>query len=198
MKSLIAAALLLALVFPAHAAPEDEWFLIYDLWFCDVHDCGEGQPPHEDFVYNQTFATREQCLAESRRPYRLAAAYKFAEDETIGKISSRCVRPAPAAALTATPAQWKDIHALYGAFSGCNNYVENPPPGYEIPEPEKLRYKKACDLSAKLQDRLAKQGFCTYKHIEVGKLAWHGPEQDRVQLWPEGEKQCYALHEPTR
>ena len=77
MKTPIAAALLLALTIPAHA----EWFLIFDTRFCDVHDCGERQPP-EDFVHSATYATRKQCLAEGRRlvadkttaPYVFAAA----------------------------------------------------------------------------------------------------------------------------
>jgi hypothetical protein len=38
MKTLIAAAMLLALATPGHAAPKGEWFLIFDTWFCDVHD----------------------------------------------------------------------------------------------------------------------------------------------------------------
>src|SRR5438477_9114968 len=90
------------------------------------------------------------------------------------------------AELTATPAQWKDIRRLQIAFFRC-----------DISETYDPKIKKACVLSRKLQDKLAKQEFCTYKHILVGRLAWHGPEEDRVSGWPEGEKQCYALHEPT-
>jgi hypothetical protein len=88
--------------------------------------------------------------------------------------------------MTATPAQWKDIHRLYEVFGQC--------PG----DPQgDLELKKACNLSTKLQEKLEKQGFCFYKRLIVGKLAWHGPEEDRAKLWPEGEKQCYTLHDPA-
>ena len=43
MKTLVTAAVLLTLTTPGHAAPKGEWFLIFDIWLCDVHDCGEGK-----------------------------------------------------------------------------------------------------------------------------------------------------------
>jgi len=192
MKTLIAAALLLALAVPAHAASKGEWFLILDTWFCDVHDCGEGKPADDDFVTGATFATKAQCLAEGKRPIRLAPVYKLAEDtgDVIGRISPRCEWAAletTTAGWTATPAQWKDIHALQIAFFRCGGSATDDP-----------ELKEVCALSSKLQDKLAKQGFCTYKHILVGRLAWHGAEEDRVYLGSKGEKHCYALHEPTR
>lgn len=67
MKTLIAAAMLLALTTPAHAASKGEWFLILDAWFCSTKSCADGGPPYEDFVTKETFATRKQCLAEGRR-----------------------------------------------------------------------------------------------------------------------------------
>jgi hypothetical protein len=72
--------------------------------------------------------------------------------------------------LTATPAQWKDIRTMSNAFLRCDNSEEYDP---EI--------RKACNLSRKLQDKLAKQGFCTYGRILVGR-----PSKD--------EKDCDLLH----
>jgi hypothetical protein len=96
METLIKVAVLLALATPAYAAPKGEWFIVFDTWFCDVHDCGEGKPPDEDFVHKTTYATRKQCLAEGRRLIsdKTTAPYVFAADrgEVIGKIVPRCVR----------------------------------------------------------------------------------------------------------
>jgi hypothetical protein len=78
--------------------------------------------------------------------------------------------PVFAAGMTATPAQWKDIRAMSNAFLRCDNSEEYDP---EI--------KKACILSRELQDKLAKQGFCTYGRILVGR-----PSKDG--------KDCYLLH----
>ena len=95
MKTLIAAAMLLALTTPARAAPEEEWFLIFDTWFCDVHDCGE-RLPGEDFVHMDTFTTRKHCLTAGSHLIfdTTIAPYVFAGEtgSVIGKISPRCVR----------------------------------------------------------------------------------------------------------
>ena len=103
MKTLIAAAMLLALVTPAHA----EWFLIFDTWFCDVHDCGEGKPPHEDFVHRDTYATRKQCLAAGRRLVSDKTTAPYMSEEAantpIGRISPRCEE---GFALTSSAAEW--------------------------------------------------------------------------------------------
>ena len=47
MKTLIAAAMLLALTTSAHAAPRGEWFLTLDAWFCSTRSCAIAGPPHE-------------------------------------------------------------------------------------------------------------------------------------------------------
>lgn len=78
--------------------------------------------------------------------------------------------PAFAAGMTATPAQWKDIRTMSNAFLRCNGSEEDDP---EI--------EKACNLSSDLQDRLAKQGFCTYGRILVGRPG-------------KGGKGCHLLH----
>jgi hypothetical protein len=88
---------------------------------------------------------------------------------------------ASATTPTATSAQWKDIRTIYRTFGTCGD-----------PEREEV-----CAIAHGLMKKLERQGFCFYKRLLVGKLAWHGPEADRVQLWPEGGKQCYALHDPT-
>ena len=41
--------------------------MIYDVWLCDVHDCGEGKPPDQDYVSPESFDTQQQCLAYIRR-----------------------------------------------------------------------------------------------------------------------------------
>jgi hypothetical protein len=89
--------------------------------------------------------------------------------------------PAFAAELTATPAQWKDIHKLQETIIGC---------GGTTPQ-----NRRGCALFNRLQNKLAKQGFCFFRRIEVGRLAWHGPEKDMVPTVA-GQKQCYALHDP--
>ena len=70
MKSLIAAALLLALTFPAHAAPKGEWSLIFDAWTCSWKGCDDDGRyiPH---TWPETFATERACLAEGRRVVKL-------------------------------------------------------------------------------------------------------------------------------
>lgn len=73
MKTLVTAAVLLALTTPGDAAPKGEWFLIFDIWLCDVHDCGEGKPPDEDYVSSETFATQKQCLAQVHRFVKIAS-----------------------------------------------------------------------------------------------------------------------------
>ncbi len=92
MKTLIAAAALLAST-SAYAAPKGEWFLLFDTRFCDVHDCGERQPPQE-FVYSDTFITRKQCLTAGRRLIfePTTAPYVFAKETStpIGEIVPRC------------------------------------------------------------------------------------------------------------
>ena len=79
----------------AREAAKGTWFLLFDTWFCDVHDCGEGKPPEEEFVHKDTYTTRKQCLAEGRRLVsdKTTAPYVFAEATStpIGRISPRCV-----------------------------------------------------------------------------------------------------------
>jgi hypothetical protein len=121
MKTLIAVGLLLALATSAHGAEvrntvpgwvlrldakqyaareareaaKGTWFLLFDTWFCDVHDCGEGKPPEEDFVHRDSYATQKRCLAAGRRLVadRTTAPYAFAAatSNAIGRISPRCV-----------------------------------------------------------------------------------------------------------
>lgn len=123
MKTLVAAAVLLALASPVHAAPEGEWFLIFDTWFCDVHDCGEGKPPHEDFVHRDTYATRKQCLAEGRRLVSDKTIAPYMSEEAantpIGRISPRCewyvASSHPAVAQAGSGAVWacgKDVTVI--------------------------------------------------------------------------------------
>ena len=100
-------------------------------------------------------------------------------------VTMLLVLAAPAAAspqrATATPEQWKDVHTIYRTFGTCGD-----------PEREEV-----CAIARKLMKKLEKQGFCFYKRLVIGKLAWHGPEEDRAELWPEGKKQCYTLHDPA-
>jgi hypothetical protein len=80
--------------------------------------------------------------------------------------------PALASPQPLTPSQQKDTHRLYAAAWRCFEY--NPDngsdPAYAIPEDENQVSKKACDLSAKLQKKLGKQGFCiTSLHHPVAR-----------------------------
>ena len=78
----------------------------------------------------------------------------------------------------ATPAQKKYINNLYRAAIMCREY--NPAPA-AADDAENLRYKNACELRDKSLDRLEKQGFCFYKHDNVG--------------WPNKKTgQCDAVH----
>ena len=91
MKSLIAAAALLALASSAHAAPKGQWFLLFDTRYCDVHDCGEKLPPDE-FVHRDTYTTKKQCLVEGRRLIatdKTIAPRVLMKDETM-VITPRC------------------------------------------------------------------------------------------------------------
>jgi hypothetical protein len=82
--------------------------------------------------------------------------------------------PALASPRHSTPAQQKDIHRLYAASWRCLEY--NPDngsdPNYAIPEDENQMSKNACNLSARLQKKLGKQGFCiTSLHHPVVRCA---------------------------
>jgi len=118
-----------------------------------------------------------------------------------------------AAGRTVTLAQWKDIHTLYKANFSCLDYSpDNLKPenwAYKIPETENQRYKKACDLSVKMQTRLGKQGFCiTSLHHPVGREGRHWTQEKWKQ--ETGDKRtlasytkggrtiyCYPLHKPS-
>ena len=92
MKTLFIVAILLASAGSTYATPQKEWFLMFDARFCDVHDCGERQPP-VDYVYKDTYTTRKECLAAGRHliANKTAALYIAAyNDDPLGKISSRC------------------------------------------------------------------------------------------------------------
>lgn len=94
MKTLVAiVALLIATTNPNYAAPQKEWFLIFDTWFCDVHDCGEKLPGN-DYVHRDSYATQKQCLAAGRRLVsdKTIAPRVFAKETSspIGKIVPRC------------------------------------------------------------------------------------------------------------
>jgi hypothetical protein len=80
--------------------------------------------------------------------------------------------PALASPRHSTPAQQKDIDRLYSASGRCLEY--NPgngsDPDYAIPENENQVSKNACDLSARLQKKLGKRGFClTSLHHPVAR-----------------------------
>jgi hypothetical protein len=80
--------------------------------------------------------------------------------------------PVLASPRHSTPAQQKDMHRLYAASWRCFEY--NPDngsdPAYAIPEHENQASKNACDLSAELQKKLWKQGFCiTSLHHPVAR-----------------------------
>ena len=78
-------------------------------------------------------------------------------------LSLLVATPAFASAEKPTAAQQKDISRLYAASFRCIEY--NPDngsdPAYAISETENQVSKKACELSAKLEKKLEKQGFCT-------------------------------------
>jgi hypothetical protein len=86
--------------------------------------------------------------------------------------------------LTATKAQWRDIRTLTELFVACGGSSRDN--------------VRECAQSHRMQAKMVKQGFCFFKRLHVGKLAWHGPEKDRRQGWPEGVKQCYEIHDPAR
>jgi hypothetical protein len=122
MKTLIAAALLLALTSPAHA----EWFLIFDIQLqsCSTrsHCVDDGA---SDFVTKETFATRKQCLAEGHRIIKLFNArqtvdilddmfnlYVDAEGSGVSRLHTRCEEGFE---MSGTAAEWdcdNDITAL--------------------------------------------------------------------------------------
>lgn len=69
--------------------------------------------------------------------------------------------PGYAADRAPTPAQLKDMDALYKVFGQCG--------GTDADDDAEPQIKRACALSRKLQERLMAQGFCFYKRIEVGR-----------------------------
>ena len=77
MKTLIAAALLLALASPAHA----EWFLSFDVQTenCVTPSYCSMAKERKDFVTKDTFATREQCLAKGQRVIKFLHHRPFTE-----------------------------------------------------------------------------------------------------------------------
>ena len=81
MKTLIAAAVLLALTTSSPAAPKGDWFLFFDVWACDVHDCNEGKPPDVTFVHKDAFATQKQCLAEIRHFVKISSKKPSKKEE---------------------------------------------------------------------------------------------------------------------
>jgi hypothetical protein len=173
VKTLIAASLLLvALAAPAHAETCTGRVKI------DVVTDNDGLNRKGDRVFNVggcafvSSALEKKVLHICPMGSWCRVVGPIAGDTDIESVDS-VTRVQQPRKLTATPAQWKDIRTMSNAFLRCDNSEEYDP---EI--------RKACNLSRKLQDKLVKQGFCTYGHILVGR-----PSKDG--------KDCYALHEPA-
>ena len=99
--------------------------------------------------------------------------------------------PAFASPRSVTAAQEKDMHRLYRAAFMCREYSprddiepgSSPTPDGAIPWKENRRYKKACELSDKLQGKLTKQGFCiTSLHRPVGRPNKKTGQCDAVRI----------------
>jgi hypothetical protein len=93
VKTLVAAALLLALTSSVHAAPHGHWYLFLDTWTGHTRGCSDfREPPQEDQNNGETFATRKQCLARGRRLAENPSTHADLYDFTISvcKVSARC------------------------------------------------------------------------------------------------------------